>query len=53
MGSILARMGSLPDGPSGDVITVNAASFRPEQGLAPGTLASGFGNFGTSPWIPR
>ena len=49
MGSILARMDYPPDGPSGDVITVNAASFRSEQGLAPGGLASAFGNFGATP----
>src|SRR5262249_15833708 len=36
---------TVPPPPSGDVIAVSAASFRPEQGLAPGSIAAAFGDF--------
>ena len=44
LASIFARA-TVPPAPSGDVITVSAASFRPEQGLAPDSIAAAFGTF--------
>ena len=49
MAAILARSSVAPAAPSGDVITVNGATFRPQHGLAPGSLATAFGNFSTAP----
>ena len=49
MSAILARSSGAPAAPSGNVVTVNAASFRPDQGMAPGSLASAFGTFSTVP----
>jgi uncharacterized protein (TIGR03437 family) len=49
MAAILARSGNAPAAPSGNAITVNAASFRLEQGLVPGSFASTFGRFSTPP----
>jgi uncharacterized protein (TIGR03437 family) len=49
MAAILARAHGAPPPPSGNVITVNAASFRLEQGIAPGSLAVAFGTFSTIP----
>jgi uncharacterized protein (TIGR03437 family) len=49
MGAILARSTGAPPAPTGGVITVNAASFRPEQGIAPGSLATAFGTFVQTP----
>lgn len=46
---ILARGTGTPAGSSGDVITVNAASFRNDQAVAPGSFASAFGSFSTAP----
>lgn len=47
--AILARsQGALPS-PTGDVITVNAASYRSDQGIAPGSLAAAFGAFSDTP----
>src|SRR5262249_28099846 len=42
--AILGRT-TIPPPPSGDIITVSAASFRVEQGLAPGSIAVAFGQF--------
>ena len=44
LAAILARA-TIPPPPSADVIAVSAASFRTEQGLAPGSLAVAFGKF--------
>jgi len=49
MAAILGRGTGAPAPPSGDVITVNAASFRTDQGIAPGSYASAFGYFGKIP----
>jgi uncharacterized protein (TIGR03437 family) len=49
MGAILARSSGPPPAPSGGVTTVNAASFRIDQGLAPGSFAAAFGTFAVSP----
>jgi uncharacterized protein (TIGR03437 family) len=49
MGAILAETNSAPAQPSGDVITVNGASFRADQGLAPGSFAAAFGTFSSAP----
>ena len=49
MAAILARSSGAPAAPSGDVLTVNGASFRRDQGLAPGSFAAAFGNFATAP----
>jgi uncharacterized protein (TIGR03437 family) len=45
LAAILARWQGAPPAPSGSVITVNAASLRAEQGLAPGSLAAALGSF--------
>jgi uncharacterized protein (TIGR03437 family) len=45
LAAALARWNGAPPAPSGDVIAVNGASFRVEQGLAPGSFASAFGTF--------
>jgi uncharacterized protein (TIGR03437 family) len=49
MGAILARSNGAPPPPSGSVITVNAASFRVDQGIAPGSIAAAFGSFSQTP----
>jgi uncharacterized protein (TIGR03437 family) len=49
MAAILARSGGAPPTQSGNVTTVNAASYRLEQGIAPGSLAAAFGTFSTTP----
>ncbi len=49
MATILSRGKGAPVPPSGDAIVVNAASFRIEQGVAPGSYAAVFGNFATAP----
>ncbi|MGO9256561.1 MAG: hypothetical protein ACLQU1_09705 [Bryobacteraceae bacterium] len=49
MGAILARTGSVPPVPSGAAIAVNGASFRSDQGLAPGSLAAVFGSYAQVP----
>ena len=49
MGAILARTDQAPAAPSGDAIAVNGASFRADQGLAPGSYAAVFGSFGQTP----
>ncbi len=47
----LAQAGSrrLPAAPEGEATVVNAASFRPEHGIAPGGWASAFGAFPAGP----
>jgi uncharacterized protein (TIGR03437 family) len=49
LGAILGRVGGVPPAPSGNVITVNGASFRADQGVAPGSFASAFGSFSSTP----
>ena len=49
MGAILGNSSGAPTPPSGNVITVNAASFRVDQGIAPGGLATAFGSFTSAP----
>jgi uncharacterized protein (TIGR03437 family) len=49
MAAILARSAGAPAAPSGDVIAVNGASFRPDQGIAPGSVAAAFGAFAALP----
>lgn len=49
MGAILARSDHVPAAPSGDAIAVNGASFRADEGLAPGSYAAVFGTFGQAP----
>jgi len=45
LAAALARFGGAPAAPTGTAIAVNGASFRVEQGLAPGSFASLFGTF--------
>ncbi|MBV8844025.1 MAG: hypothetical protein JO307_14550 [Bryobacterales bacterium] len=45
LGAILARSNGAAPPPSGNVFVLNGASFRTEQGVAPGSFASGFGSF--------
>jgi uncharacterized protein (TIGR03437 family) len=45
LAAIVARFEGAASAPSGAAITVNGASFRIEQGLAPGSFASTFGSF--------
>src|ERR1051326_200013 len=49
MAAILARTPSLPSLPAGSVITVNGASYRTDQGIAPGSFAAAFGAFAATP----
>lgn len=49
MAAMLARSNGAPAPPSGGAITVNGASFRTDQGIAPGSFASTFGAFGQTP----
>jgi uncharacterized protein (TIGR03437 family) len=49
LGAILGRSNGAPAPPSGSVITVNSASFRIDQGLAPGEIATAFGTFSPTP----
>jgi uncharacterized protein (TIGR03437 family) len=49
MAAILTRAPAQLTPPSGDTIAVNAASFRPERGLAPGSYAAAFGSFSKTP----
>ena len=48
-GAILASTNGIPQAPSGSVIAVNGASFRIDQGIAPGSFASAFGSFSPTP----
>lgn len=45
LAAILGRSAGAPPAPSGNATAVNGASFRIEQGLAPGSFASLFGLF--------
>jgi len=45
----LARWNGATSAPAGNAIVVNGASFRVEQGLAPGSFASAFGAFVQTP----
>jgi uncharacterized protein (TIGR03437 family) len=47
--AILARTDAPPAAPSGDIVVVNGASFRADQGVAPGSFASAFGAFSQTP----
>ncbi len=47
--AIIARWAGPVPAPSGNAIVVNGASFRTETGLAPGSFAAAFGNFGRPP----
>jgi len=49
LAAILARTEAMPASPSGTAIVVNGASFRADQGLAPGSFASAFGAFSQTP----
>jgi uncharacterized protein (TIGR03437 family) len=49
MAAILARTGAPSAPPSGGAITVNGASFRADEGIAPGSFASVFGAFSSTP----
>jgi uncharacterized protein (TIGR03437 family) len=49
LAAIIARTESGPVQPSGAAIVVNGASFRSDQGLAPGSIATGFGAFSERP----
>jgi uncharacterized protein (TIGR03437 family) len=49
MAAVLARWSGSPPPPSGTAIVVNGASFRLEQGLAPGEFAVAFGAFSAVP----
>lgn len=49
MAAMLARSPGPPLGPTGDAITVNGASFRTDQGVAPGAVAAVFGQFPAVP----
>jgi uncharacterized protein (TIGR03437 family) len=49
MAAMLARSPGPPPGPSGEIITVNGASFRTDQGVAAGALAAAFGQFPAVP----
>jgi uncharacterized protein (TIGR03437 family) len=47
--AVLARRSGTPPPPSGNVLTLNGASFRVDQGLAPGSIATAFGTFSRTP----
>jgi len=49
MGATVARFTGAAAPPSGAAIVVNGASFRTEQGGAPGSFVSAFGSFGQTP----
>jgi uncharacterized protein (TIGR03437 family) len=49
MAAIVARSNGAPAAPSGTAFTVNGASFRTDQGVAAGSFAAAFGNFGSTP----
>jgi uncharacterized protein (TIGR03437 family) len=49
LGTILGRSNGAPPAPSGNVIPVNGASFRADQGMAPGGIAAAFGSFSQTP----
>jgi uncharacterized protein (TIGR03437 family) len=45
LAAILARAGAPQTAPTGPAIVVSAASFRTDQGIAPGSYAAAFGTF--------
>jgi uncharacterized protein (TIGR03437 family) len=49
MAAILARSQGAPPTPTGGVTTVNGASYRTDQGIAPGSIAIAFGAFSNVP----
>ncbi|MDR3703588.1 MAG: hypothetical protein P4L56_28320 [Candidatus Sulfopaludibacter sp.] len=49
LAAVVARWKGAPAAPSGSAIVLNAASYRVEQGIAPGSFASAFGSFGKTP----
>jgi uncharacterized protein (TIGR03437 family) len=49
MAAILARSHGAPAAPTGNVTTVNGASYRTDQGIAPGSIAIAFGAFSNTP----
>jgi uncharacterized protein (TIGR03437 family) len=49
MAAVIARWKGAPAAPSGSAIVLNAASYRVEQGIAPGSFAAAFGSFGKTP----
>ena len=49
MAAILARTAVPPAPPTGTAIAVNGASFRTDQGIAPGSFAAAFGAFSKTP----
>lgn len=49
LAAILARSTGAPPPPAGSAIVVNGASFRTDQGIAPGSYATVFGAFAALP----
>jgi uncharacterized protein (TIGR03437 family) len=49
LAAIMARTDAPVQPPSGTAIAVNAASYRPDQALGPGSLAAAFGAFSATP----
>jgi uncharacterized protein (TIGR03437 family) len=49
MAAILARSQGAAPAPTGTVTTVNGASYRANQGIAPGSIAIAFGAFSSTP----
>ncbi|SPE40949.1 conserved hypothetical protein [Candidatus Sulfopaludibacter sp. SbA3] len=49
LAAVLARWKGAPAAPTGSATVLNAASGRVDQGVAPGSLASGFGSFSPLP----
>jgi len=45
LAAIFARAGAPPAAPAGATIVVNAANFRTDKGIAPGSYAAAFGTF--------
>ena len=45
LAAVFARTGDPPALPTGDIVVVNGASFRPESGIAPGSFAAAFAAF--------
>lgn len=49
LAAMLARWSGSPPAPSGSVLVVNGASYRVEQGVAPGSFAVAYGTFSAVP----
>lgn len=45
LAAVMGHVDTIPAAPTGDALVVNGASFRWEQGVAPGSFASAFGVF--------